>query len=168
MKRTLILLACALLLASCGHNREKELKAIEEHEQQLSSFDIISEDSYTDEMLGLYRAFAADFPNDSLAPVFLMRAADLSISLGRTDDAVALLDSVIGFYPGFEDVGGCWFLKGYAYENAEQYDSAREAYTYFVDNYPEHSLASDTRRMIDYLGMSPEEMLEAILANSEQ
>ena len=52
-------------------------------------------------------------------------------------------------------------------ETAEMFDSARTAYTYFVDNYPEHSLAADTRRMIDYLGMSPEEMLEAILAKAE-
>ena len=164
----MILLAGILLLAACSPNREKQLKAIEEHEQMLSSLDIISEDSHLDEMLALYRGFANDFPDDSLAPVFLMRAADLSISMGEQEQAVALLDSIINLYPGYEDLGGCWFLKGYAYETAEQYDSARDAYTYFVENYPDHSLAADTKRMIDYLGMSPEEMLEAILAEAAQ
>lgn len=166
MKRTIALLAAVLLLASCGPNREKQLKAIEEQEQALSALDMISEDSELDNLLTRYRTFANDFPDDSLAPVYMQRAADLCISLGEQEQAVALLDSVIDLYPGFEDLGGCWFLKGYAYETAEQYDLAREAYTYFVENYPEHSLANDTRKTLPYLGMSPEEMLEAILANT--
>ena len=167
MKKTLLLLAGVLLLVSCSPNREKQLKNIEEREQAISSLDIIADDSELDNMLVLYRSFAADFPDDSLAPVFLQRAADLSISLGRQDEAVSLLDTIINLYPGFEDIGGCWFLKGYAYETAEQFDQAREAYTYFVDNYPDHYLAPDTRKTLPYLGMSPEEMLEAIL-NTEK
>lgn len=167
MKKITILLAGVLLLAACGPNREKQLKAIEEHEQTLSTLDMIDDNSDLDEMLNLYRTFANDFPDDSLAPVFLQRAADLSISMGEQAQAVELLNNVIALYPGFEDLGGCWFLKGYAYETAEQYDSARVAYTYFVDNFPEHNLASDTRKTLPYLGMSPEEILEAILGDKE-
>ena len=89
------------------------------------------------------------------------------ISLSMADRAVCILDTIISQYPGFEDIGGCYFLKGYAFETAEQFDSARTAYTYFVENYPDHPLAADTRRSLDYLGMTPEEMLEAILANAE-
>ena len=168
MKKTLALLSAVLLLAACSPNREKQLKAIEAHEETLSSVDIIADDSDIDALLTLYRSFAADFPDDSLAPVYLQRAADLSISIGRQDQAVSLLDSVINLYPGFEDIGGCWFLKGYACETAGQYDQAREAYTFFVENYPEHDLANDTRKTLPYLGMSPEEMLEAILSENEQ
>lgn len=164
---SILIISGVLLLAACGPNREKQLKAIEEQEQALSSLDMITDDSDLDAMLSLYRTFAADFPDDSLAPVYLQRAADISISKGRQDQAVALLDTVISLYPGFEDIGGCWFLKGYAYETAGQYDSARAAYTYFVENYPSHDLANDTRKTLPYLGMSPEEMLEAILGETE-
>lgn len=163
MKRMILCLLGVALLASCGPNRDKQLKEIENREQSLSTLDRLAEDDEVDQLLELYRTFAADFPDDSLAPVYLMRAADMNISLGNTDEAVALLDTVISLYPGFEDLGGCWFLKGYAYETAEQFDSARAVYTYFVDNYPEHDLASDTRKTLPYLGMSAEEMLEAIL-----
>ena len=69
-------------------------------------------------------------------------------------------------YPGYEDIAGCYFLKGYAYENAEKYDEAREAYSYFVENYPDHYLAADTKVMINYIGMNPEEMFDAIMANA--
>ena len=167
-KRTLLWLAAGLcLLAACGPNREKELKAIDEHEQALSALDRIADDSEIDKMLELYRDFAADFPDDSLAPVYLMRAADMSISLGQMDAGLSLLDTIIDLYPGFEDIGGCWFLKGYAYETNGDIEEARKAYTYFVDNYPGHELAADTRRTLPYLGMTPEEMLEAILKEAE-
>lgn len=168
MKRLILCLMGMIMLASCGPNREKQLRNIEEHEEALSTVDRLAEDSEVDALLSLYRSFAADFPDDSLAPVFLMRAADINISLGHTDEAITLLDTVIDLYPGFEDLGGCWFLKGYAFECAEQFDSARNVYTYFVDNYPEHDLASDTRKTLPYLGMSAEEMLEAILNSSHE
>lgn len=164
MKNRFLLYAITLLLlAACGPNRDKEIQAIEEHEQGLSTLTVSTDDSEFEALIGLYRTFAKHFPDDSLAPVYLMRAADASISVGHADQAVALLDSVIRIYPGFEDIGGCWFLKGYAYETAEQFDQAREAYTYFVDNYPDHYLAADTRKTLPYLGMTAEEMFEAIM-----
>ena len=54
-------------------------------------------------------------------------------------------------------------MKSYAYDSAEQYEEAREAYTYSVENYPDHYLANDTRKMLDYLGMTPEEMFDAVM-----
>lgn len=163
MKRILICLAATALLVACGPNRDKEIKTIEEHEQALSTIDISSDDSEAMQVVDMYCKFANDFPEDSLAPVYLMRGADLCINLGYTEQAINMLDSIIEQYPGFEDIGGCYFLKGYAYDVAEQFDQAREAYTYFVENYPDHDLAADTRTVIPYLGMTPEDMFEAIM-----
>ena len=155
-----------LLMAACGPNRENMIDNIEEHEMRLSTMDVNSSDNEAATVLGLYRQFVAKFPDDSLAPAYLLRAADLCINIGQPEQAVAILDSVIDLYPGFEDVAGCCFLKGYAYELAGHYDEAREAYTYFVENYPEHYLAEDARKTIPYIGMTPEEMFEAIMANA--
>lgn len=167
MKKILTLVAGIMLLAACSTpDREKELSNIAEHEQMLSAIDVSSDDDAAIELLGLYRKFAADFPEDSLAPAYMTKAADLCINLGKSDEAVALLDSVINLYPGYNDIAGCYFLKGYAYENAEQYEEAKEAYTYFVENYPEHYLAADTKVMLNYIGMNPEEMFDAIMANA--
>ena len=135
MKKTLVIIAASLLMIACGQNREKEIKNIEQHEIELSTIDISSDDSAAVEMVALYRQFAADFPDDSLAPAYMQRAAEICINIGQTDQAIDLLDSIIVMYPSFEDVAGCYFMKGYAYEVAEQIDQAREAYTYFVENY---------------------------------
>ena len=165
---------CLMLLPlGCKQRVDRDglLGDIETMEQGLDYSEVSPEavDSVQNAMVGLYRKFYTSFPNDSLAPVYMQRAADMLISLERTDEAVAVLDSIIAIYPDGEDIGGCWFLKGYAYEMAENYDSARVAYTYFVENYPDHYLAADTRMAIQYLGMSAEEMFEAIInAASDQ
>lgn len=164
MKRLIFALsAAALMLAACTANRDKVIDQIEEHELQLSTLDVGSADAEVAELMGLYRQYAADFPDDSLAPVYLMRAADLSINTGQPEQAVGLLDTIIDLYSGYDDVAGCWFLKGFAYESAGRYDEARQAYTYFVDNYPDHYLADDARKTLPYIGMSPEEMFDAIM-----
>ena len=167
MKKIILCLMGIALMAACGHkmNREEMIKNIEEHEQTLEMdyLDVPDSRDMASEMMSLYRQFYTAFPNDSLAPIYMQCTADLEITFEMTDDAVALLDSIITQYPGYEDVAGCWFLKGYAYESVENYDSARVAYTYFVDNYPDHYLANDTRTTLQYLGLSPEEMFEAIM-----
>ena len=163
MKKLFLCLIGIALIAACSPNREQRVKDIEAHEAELSTLDVSSDDSEALEMLKMYRQFANDFADDSLAPVYMMRAAELSVNLGQTEQAVGLLDSVITLYPGFEDIAGCMFLKGYAYESGEQYEEAKEAYTQFVESYPDHYLAQDTKKMLQYIGMSPEAMFEAVM-----
>jgi len=173
MKKILIVCGAVLMLAACGQkpNREALQKDIEEQETSFDYMNVTAEkvDSVQSAMTELYRKYYTAFPEDSLSPVYMQRAADLLIGRSMESQAVALLDSIIDQYPNYEDLGGCWFLKGYAYEQAEDFDNAKEAYGYFVDNYPDHYLANDTRTSLKYLGMSTEEMFDAIMnsANDE-
>ncbi len=171
MKRLIPFLAFSLLLlAACGHkaSREEMVKIIEERELEMdfNYLDAESADSTIDGMIALYRQFYGQFPTDSLAAVYMQKTADLCITAGRYGEAVAVLDSIITLDPDFADLAGCWFLKGFAYQNAEEFDSARVAYTYFVDTYPDHYLAKDTRTTLQYLELTPEEMLAEILAGA--
>ena len=163
MKKLLFASLVLLAIVGCSPNREKELRKIQQHEATLVAAENALDEQFCTRMVELYTRFSDHFPDDSLAPVFLFRAADVCVSsLANNERAVSLLDTVISLYPGFEDIAGCWFLKGLAYENAEQFDSARVAYTTFVDNFPNHPLAHDTRQSLQYLGLSPAETLEAI------
>ena len=167
MKKILITLSCALLAVACtSHDRTAEISAIEQREAAIASIEVGTDSAEPAELSALYRQFAAHFPDDSLAPVYLQRAADLDINLGRYDQAISCLDSIVSLYPGFDDLGGCLFLIGYAHEQAEQFDAAREAYQRFVDTYPDHYLAADTRKMIPFVGLSPEEMFEMLISNA--
>ena len=169
MKRILLLAAAVLLLGACNTkaNRDQAAADIAAAEAQLAQVNIAVDEQQAHDLLALYQQFATDFPEDSLAPVYLQKSADICLNLGDNDQALAILDTLIAQYPGYDDLAGCLFLKGQAYENSEQYDLARQAYTQFVDQYPDHVLAPDTRKMLPYIGLTPEEMLNAILSGKE-
>lgn len=168
MKQKLILVGILgiLLLASCGPKRDAEVAKIEAMEESLQMFTAAINNDKADSLITMYVAFANNFPKDSLSAKYLQKAADCAINVGRTDDALEYLDKIIDTYPDFSDLAGCYFLKGYAYEQSGQTDLAVEAYTYFVETYPDHVLAADTRKMIPLLGMSESEMLEYLLSNA--
>ena len=62
---SILIISGVLLLAACGPNREKQLKAIEEQEQALSSLDLITDDSDLDAMLSL---LSGDLPLRPVCP----------------------------------------------------------------------------------------------------
>lgn len=167
MKKIFIIACVALMVAACGQkeNREQLLSEIEAAELSMDYYDysVLAIDSVQTEMINMYRKYYTAFFDDSVSAHFMMRSADMLINQERYDEALCVLDSIINLRPDYQDIGGCWFLKGLAFENSEQFDSARVAYTYFVDNYPDHYLAESTRNAIQYLGMTPEEMFDAIM-----
>ncbi len=150
-------------LTACRPSHDKMIQKIENAEQELSMIDIAADDSSAEELIGLYDHFASNYANDTLTPVYLFRAAEISANIGQTDRAIEYLDRIITTYPEYSDIAGCYFMKGYAYDLNQQYDLARDAYAEFVELFPEHYLASDTRKLLPYIGMPAEDMLNALL-----
>lgn len=168
MKNIFVFALGALLVVACGQKKETLdhdgfIDSINSMREHLSAYSITADTAKAHQILALYDQFVEQYPDDSLAPVYMMNAAEININLSNYEQGISLLDSIIALYPGFEDVAMCQFMKGQAYEQNQQYDLAREAYTEFVTNYPDHILAADTRKMIPLVGLTPEEQLEAIL-----
>ena len=89
-------LVVAGLMAGCGSpDRDSEVAAIEHLKQKLSPREVISDDPDVVQLLEMYRTFVADFPDDSLAPVYLIEAAEMNIAIDDPMQAVALLDTAI-------------------------------------------------------------------------
>lgn len=163
MKRYLIIASalCAMVLAACNNGREAKIQQIKDYEQQVSM--LMIDENKADTLASLYVAFADKFKKDTLAPEYLSKAAEIMANIGKTDKAIEYIDRVIDNYPDYSDLAGCYFLKGYAYEQGEQFDLAVDAYTYFVETYPDHVLASDTKKILPFIGMDPEKMLDTLL-----
>lgn len=173
MKKIFFFTLGALLATACGQKNEvpdydQLIDSITNEEQSLTYVAVGADTAKANHIIALYNLFVSNFPDDSLAPVYMFRTAEVQINTGNFEKGIASLDSVMALYPGFEDIAMCQFLKGQAYEANQQYDLAREAYTEFVNNYPDHILAADTRKMIPLIGMTPEEQLEAILAQNHK
>ena len=175
MKKILFLTLTAFLFASCGNSNdtsdqplsEEALTDSIEHLDSIMRADIWFDTIKSNQMIAWCLEYANRFPEDSLAPVYMKKAAEIQMNDGNFEQAVATLDSIIDLYPGFENVADCHFLKGWAYEQNQQYELARETYSRFVNDYPDHVLASDIRKTLarSTVGMTPEEQLKEALSH---
>ena len=163
---SLLILTLAVIAVACGPNREQRIQEIETIEDSISEYAAVLDTVVAENLTTLYLNFSDKYPTDSLAPVYLFKAADIQSNLLHTERAISLFNRVIDSYPDFEEVPMCYFLIGNAYELNDQYDEARAAYQLFIDKYPDHFMAEQTRIMLPRVGMTPEEMLEDILANA--
>ena len=159
------------LFIACGSNNEEIVDTLSQEAlmDSIDSLDLsLREDlkfdtTKSNKMVTWCLEYANRFPEDSLAPVYMLKMAQIQINGGEFDQGLATLDSIIELYSGFEDVAICQYLKGQAYEQNQQYDKAREAYMLFVTNYPDHYLTPDTRKMLPLVGLTPEEQLQKVL-----
>ena len=109
--------------------------------------------------------YAQMYPQDSLAPVYLFRAADVSRGIGRYDLAVELWGRVNTDFKKFRRAPDALFLQGFTYDrDLERADKARALYKDFLDKYPGHSLANDVQLMLGHLDneKSPIELIRGI------
>ncbi len=171
MKRIVFLLTMALCIIGCNSkNREKQLNSILEYEKKLELETTLIDPLIGQELITMYVQFASDFPKDTLAPMYWLKASDVAANINRTDLSIRYLDTIIFMYPNYEKIGECYFMKGFVYETVGQNaEKAREAYNVFLEKFPNHPLAHDTRIIMQNLGLSNEELIEKILRqNAEQ
>ncbi len=170
MKRTLFALCTlgALLLSACGPNRSKEIDNIRALEATVRDADMVASPETALQLTNSYLQFSQHFPADSLTPLFLYNASDLSLNIGRYDTSLYCLRQIIDNYPDFSEASTCYFLVGNLYEVCEQFDSAVAAYNMFLEYYPDHPLAQSAAFAIKNIGLTPEEMLNNLLAETGQ
>ena len=170
MKKSVLIIAlAALTLAACNRGpkeltRDELALSIDSIEQPLmdaAQFDAI-DTAKGNSLIALYIQFADAFATDTMAPVYLQRAAQVAGGMGLIDDMVAYYDRVIDNYPDYAKLDECYYEKGIALDNAGRKEEARKAYNEFLEEFPDHFLAEDIRRALPLLDMS-DEMLNEFL-----
>lgn len=172
-KNLLTIAACAAMLCACNPkpNREALINEIEKADSTFTSNSncMAIKPEEASQMMELYTRFADQFPEDSLTPLYLRKAGDIAAHVGEVDAAVGYYDRVIDQYADYEQLSDVYYAKAWTLEMYERYAEAKEIFQYFVDTYPDHPLAPDTRIQLEknLIGLSPEEQLAAILANAQ-
>ena len=137
MKKSVLIIAlAALTLAACNRGpkeptRDELALSIDSIEQPLmdaAQFDAI-DTAKGNSLIALYIQFADAFATDTMAPVYLQRAAQVAGGMGLIDDMVAYYDRVIDNYPDYAKLDECYYEKGIALDNAGRKEEARKAAT---------------------------------------
>jgi len=164
----LALFGVILFLASCGPSKVKMEDQIISMEKRL--FD--SQNGFTrsgaDSLIQQYQDFAEAWPEDSLAPVYLFKAATMLMNLNVGPRSIGIFEEIRNTWPDYEKAPLCLFFTGYVYENVQgDIDKARETYALFIETYPDHDFVDDAKASINNLGKTPEQMIEEFEAMQE-
>ena len=158
----ILLFMFSFLALSCSPSREKRLESIQSLEGRMYGSEIFAFDKFkADSLIDAYTSFTDHFPKDSLAPVFLFKAANMAITEEDGNKAVALFDRIYQEYPDHPKSALAVFFKGYVYENLiRNLYKAKEIYLQFIEKYPESDFADDAQMALQNLGKTPEQMIK--------
>ncbi|MCS7161712.1 MAG: hypothetical protein NZ958_00060 [Bacteroidia bacterium] len=163
-----LLLVGSSLLISCTH-RLPELEEIqeirEELQKNLRNYGPKS-NNFMNSALRLVRAEAAfvrKYPNHREVPRFLLEMAQIEATyFGDVRRAVELLRQIDERFRQRSPIAPqALFYEAFLYETMlADTGTARMRYEAFLRYYPQHELASDARRSLEYLGQPPAEILQ--------
>lgn len=165
--RYLPLLAITILLAACGGSAESTVdeKRIEARKRIRTMEDSLFEHRAFDQrsaqgMVDVYKAYAASYPLDSLAPEYLFRAAGMLKSMRQPEQSLAIYDRLMVDYPSWNRLVDVLYMKALTLDDDLDRDGeAQVVYEQVINNFPEHPFARDARAMIENLGLSDEELI---------
>ncbi len=159
-----------ILTISCQQSQKKEI-TINEKIQQLED-SLFSEDGRmrlpeAEKLVNAYRQFATEKPSDSLSPIYLFKAIDISMNLPNPKRSIALVDQFIQQFPDHASMPNALFVKAFIFDDQlHDYENAKKAYLLFIDRYPDHALADDAAEAIKNLGKTPEEIIREFEAKN--
>ncbi|PKP24157.1 MAG: hypothetical protein CVU06_05260 [Bacteroidetes bacterium HGW-Bacteroidetes-22] len=157
------ILALAMILASCDYHGSM-ISKIEDNEKALSADSTAMPPAdKVKAMQALYLEFADKYPNDSISPEYIFRAADLSIFLRDYKTTIGLYDRILTEHKSYAKLPQALFMKAFVYDQYIQDPmQASEFYRQFLRLYPDHELADDATQALLFCGKSDAEIMQIL------
>ena len=171
MKNIIYLLAISVFMIGCSESKETVLQKIQDAESNLYAKEGAFQfnDSLATITITAYEQYAESFPEDSLSPEYLFKAADLYRAKREFEPALDIYENIQTNYNDFSKVPQTIFLQGFVYDNdLKDMPKAKERYEAFLTKYPDHDLAKDVRFSLAHLGKSPEEIIKEFTKKQEE
>lgn len=164
--RTILKLTPFILLAACGGSEPTaDAKMLEARQRIRVQEDSLFEHAAFDQrsalaMIDVYKAYAAAYPLDSMAPEYLFRAAGMHKSNHQPEQAIKLYDRITDNYQSWRRRVDVLYMKALTLDDdLDQDGEAKRIYEQVINEYPEHPFARDARAMIENLGLTNEELI---------
>lgn len=114
--------------------------------------------------------FANICKDDTLAPVFLLKAGQVAQVTGRYTQAQAFFVKCIDEFPDFKNRGAAIFLLAQLYDDASKLNNEEAAATYYrqvIREYPKSSFAEDAKAAIKNFGKTDEQLIQEFLKKNK-
>ena len=166
MKKSLLLVFPVALLAACSDpagtvdpklaEARTRIRAMEDSLFEHQAFDRRSAQA----MVDVYKAYAVAYPQDSLTPEYLFRAAGTVKSMGDPQQSLLLYDRIAEDYPAWRRLVDVLYMKALTLDDDLDRDGeAKTVYEQVIYQFPEHPFARDAKAMIENLGLTDEELI---------
>jgi TolA-binding protein len=169
MKRISFIIIVAIMLGSCSNKEEKNkklaniVKMENRFSQSLNSqkFDAVLARELADE----YVKFSNEFKSDTNTPRMLYKAAILNLKyIPDQNKAVDLFIRLKERYPKYKDTPMALYTAAYIYNDLlKNTEKAKECYELLIKDYPDHYLTKEAKVLVQFVGKSDEQLLNAII-----
>lgn len=162
-----LLVAVVIVFSSCNAKREWDAKKILKQEEALLEKAKVSKVDSADVagLLNAYEGYAEKHPNDTMGIEFLFKAASFYEYLGKPIKGASIYEKVYTNYPNFSKRPYALFMQGLIYEDKlGNLEVAKQKYTQFLKEYPNHPIAKDVKIALAQLGKTPEQLMAEIMA----
>lgn len=166
---------CLFIVCSCTDSKAPEGKAPEKKKASVQDFKKLVDslefklfkDPYAAANRGIamslmrvYDDFVRYHPEDSLAPEYLFKAAELATSIQVPASAVVYYQKIEEKYPSYRKIDQCIFLQGFVYESLmNDTGNAAKQYRRLMEKFPASPFVKDAEASIRNLGKTPEELI---------
>lgn len=169
MKNLIFLIIVAFGIFACtpakkdNADKSKLLVEIQQTEKKLYADTVMTLDvSVANNAIILYSRYASQNPDDSSSAEYLFRAAEICKALNKGRLALTYYEKIENDYSSFPKKAVCIFMQGFVNENLlMDIEKAKYHYERFIEEYPNHALAKDTKVLIQNLGKTPEELIKS-------
>lgn len=147
MKKLWIVLIAGL--AACQATENNLQTAIEGMEADMKKSEVL-DTALARSMTAAYMDYVDKNPYDSLAPYYMMKAADVYKEMpGKSLKAINVYNDLSRFYPNHPLAPRAGFMVAFVFDEKLN-DSIRavKSYEHFLDKYPDHRLAEDARNLL--------------------
>ena len=167
MKNTLKMMMFALLafgMMACGEKKltQEDLKKAE---AGLFKDGKTMDEKEAPKVAEKYLKFVEQNPNDSSAVKWLYHAFEINMMLKNVEKSEELCKQLIAQYPDSKWAPmSLMMMGGYVYDG--QLKDTAKAHVYYqrlIDEYPESEYVDDAKKCIEYLGLTPEEIMSLMM-----
>ncbi|MGQ0827578.1 MAG: tetratricopeptide repeat protein [Bacteroidota bacterium] len=169
-----LIISVTLCIVSCNNNEPSKQTAEEFqknlHEQYLAEIKKLESEMHKSTEInnvtaGLaikaYSDYAEFFPDDSVTPGYLFKAAEIATATKQYPQALNYYKWITDKYPDYTYKKESLYLQGFLLDNYLNDDAkAKTIYEEVIAKYPESNYANDAKAAISNLGKTDEELIK--------